>query len=62
MLAPGFKTPRVVHMSAGIERQMGERSVFSVNYVRELGTRSRSALTLITSAIPPSSPTVTVSM
>ncbi|MFZ1917606.1 MAG: carboxypeptidase-like regulatory domain-containing protein [Terriglobales bacterium] len=39
MLAPGFKTPRVVHMSAGLERQMGERSVFSVDYVRELGTQ-----------------------
>ncbi len=39
MLAPGFKTPRVVHMSAGLERQMGERSVFSIDYVRELGTQ-----------------------
>jgi len=39
MLAPGFKTPRVVHMSAGIERQMGERSMFSIDYVRELGTQ-----------------------
>ncbi len=39
MLAPTFKTPRVVHMSAGIERQMGLRSMFSVDYVRELGTQ-----------------------
>lgn len=39
MLAPAFKTPRVVHMSAGLERQMGERSVFSIDYVRELGTQ-----------------------
>ena len=39
MLAPGFKTPRVVHMSAGIERQMGERSMFSIDYVREIGTQ-----------------------
>jgi len=39
MLAPGFKTPRVLHMSAGIERQMGERSMFSINYVREIGTQ-----------------------
>jgi hypothetical protein len=39
MLAPDFKTPRVVHMSAGIERQMGERSMFSVDYIREIGTQ-----------------------
>jgi Carboxypeptidase regulatory-like domain len=39
MLAPGFKTPRVVHMSLGLERQMGERSMFSIDYVRELGTQ-----------------------
>ena len=39
MLAPQFKTPRVIHMSAGIERQMGERSMFSVDYMREIGTQ-----------------------
>jgi len=39
LLAPGFKTPRVVHMSLGIERQMGERSMFSIDYVREIGTQ-----------------------
>ena len=39
MIAPGFKTPRVVHISAGIERQMGQRSMFSVDYVRELGSQ-----------------------
>ena len=39
LLAPGFKTPRVVHMSAGIQHQMGERGMFSVDYVRELGTQ-----------------------
>ncbi len=39
MLAPGFKTPRVVHMSGGIERQIGERSTFSVDYIREIGTQ-----------------------
>ena len=38
MLAPTFRTPRIVHISAGIERQMGVRSMFSVDYVRELGT------------------------
>jgi hypothetical protein len=39
MLAPGFKTPRVLHMSGGIQHQLGERSVFSLDYVRELGTQ-----------------------
>ncbi len=39
MLAPTFKTPRVVHMSIGLERHMGERSMFSIDYVRELGTQ-----------------------
>jgi hypothetical protein len=39
MLAPGFKTPRVVHMSIGLERQMGLRSMFSVDFVREIGTQ-----------------------
>ena len=39
MLAPTHKTPRVVHMSAGLERQMGERSSISIDYVREIGTQ-----------------------
>src|SRR5208337_1182745 len=39
LLAPGFRTPRVIHISGGIERQMGLRSMFSVDYVRELGTQ-----------------------
>lgn len=39
LLAPTYKTPRVVHMSAGLERQMGERSSFSIDYVREIGTQ-----------------------
>ena len=39
MLAPSFRTPRIVHMCAGIERQMGERSMFSVDYMREIGTQ-----------------------
>ena len=39
LLAPGFKTPRIVHMNLGIERQMGERSMFSLDYVREIGTQ-----------------------
>jgi len=39
MLAPGFKTPRVVHMSLGIQHQLGERGVFSADYVREVGTQ-----------------------
>ena len=39
LLAPGYKTPRVVHMSIGIEREMGQRSGFSIDYVREIGTQ-----------------------
>jgi hypothetical protein len=39
LLAPGFKTPRVVHMDFGIQKQIGERGVFSIDYVRELGTQ-----------------------
>lgn len=39
MLAPGFKTPRVIHMSIGLERQISDRTTLSVDYVRELGTQ-----------------------
>ncbi len=39
MLAPGFRTPRVIHISGGIQHQIGERGMFSVNYVREMGTQ-----------------------
>jgi len=39
LLAPGFKTPRVVHISAGIQHQIGERGMFSADYVREIGTQ-----------------------
>jgi hypothetical protein len=39
MLAPNYKTPRIVHMSGGIQRQLGERTVFSADYVREIGTQ-----------------------
>lgn len=39
MLAPGFKTPRIVHMSFGLQHQLGERGMFSVDYVREIGTQ-----------------------
>ncbi len=39
LLAPGFKTPRVSHLSAGIQRQIGERGTFSADYVREIGTQ-----------------------
>ncbi|MGC2246887.1 MAG: carboxypeptidase-like regulatory domain-containing protein [Terriglobales bacterium] len=38
LLAPTFRTPRILHMSGGIERQMGLRSMFSVDYIRDLGT------------------------
>jgi hypothetical protein len=39
LLAPGFKTPRVVHLSAGMQHQLGERGMISVDYVREIGTQ-----------------------
>ncbi len=39
MLAPGFRTPRVVHMNFGLQHQMGERGTFSLDYVREIGTQ-----------------------
>ena len=39
MLAPGFKTPRMVHLSAGIQKQIGERGMFSIDYLREMGTQ-----------------------
>jgi hypothetical protein len=39
LLAPGFKTPRVIHLSAGIQHQLGERGMFSIDYVREIGTQ-----------------------
>jgi hypothetical protein len=39
LLAPGFKTPRVVHMDFGIQHQSGERGMFSIDYVREIGTQ-----------------------
>jgi hypothetical protein len=39
MLAPGFKTPRIVHLSAGYQKQVGERGTFSIDYVREMGTQ-----------------------
>jgi hypothetical protein len=38
-LAPNFRTPRVLHMSAGIQHQMGEHSMFSIDYVRQIGTQ-----------------------
>ncbi len=39
LLAPGYKTPRVVHMDFGVQKQIGERSMFSIDYVREIGTQ-----------------------
>jgi len=39
LLAPGFKTPRVVHIDFGIQHQIGERGTFSADYVREIGTQ-----------------------
>ena len=39
LLAPGYKTPRVAHISFGIQNQIGERGMFSADYVREIGTQ-----------------------
>ena len=39
LLAPGFRTPRVVHIDFGIQHQVGERGLFSFDYVREIGTQ-----------------------
>ncbi len=39
MLAPNFRTPRVLHMSAGIQHQFGEHNVLTVDYVRQIGTQ-----------------------
>ncbi|HSZ63099.1 MAG TPA: carboxypeptidase-like regulatory domain-containing protein [Terriglobales bacterium] len=39
LLAPNFRTPRVIHIAAGIQHQMGERGMFSADYVREIGTQ-----------------------
>jgi hypothetical protein len=39
MLASNFRTPRVVNMSGGIQRQLGERTSFSIDYVRQIGTQ-----------------------
>src|SRR5260370_3539651 len=39
LMAHGYKSPRVVHMDLGIQKQIGERSMFSIDYVREIGTQ-----------------------
>ncbi len=39
LLAPNYRTPRVVHFSAGIQHQLGERGMFAADYVREIGTQ-----------------------
>ena len=39
LLSPGYRTPRVLHLSGGIQHQMGERGMFSIDYLREIGTQ-----------------------
>jgi hypothetical protein len=39
LLAPNFRTPRIIHIAGGIQHQMGERGMFSADYVREIGTQ-----------------------
>ncbi|HKM46390.1 MAG TPA: carboxypeptidase-like regulatory domain-containing protein [Terriglobales bacterium] len=39
LLAPNFKTPRVLHMDVGVQKQIGEHGMFSIDYMREIGTQ-----------------------
>jgi hypothetical protein len=39
LLAPNYKTPRIVHMALGVQHQIGERGSFSADYMREIGTQ-----------------------
>jgi hypothetical protein len=39
LLSPTYKTPRLVHMDFGIQHQMGEHGMFSIDYLREIGTQ-----------------------
>lgn len=39
MLAPNFRTPRTLNLSGGIQHQLGEHSLFSIDYVRQIGTQ-----------------------
>ena len=34
-----FQTPRVVHMDLGMQKQIGEHGMFSIDYMREIGTQ-----------------------
>jgi hypothetical protein len=36
---PVSKRPAVIHVSGGIQHQIGERGMFSADYVREIGTQ-----------------------
>jgi hypothetical protein len=38
-LAPNFRTPRIVTISGGIQHQLGEHTMFSIDYVRQIGTQ-----------------------
>jgi Carboxypeptidase regulatory-like domain len=38
LLAPNFQTPRSVQMNIGFQHQMGQATLFSVDYVRNVGT------------------------
>src|SRR5262249_47561668 len=39
MLAPDYRTPRIVHMNVGVQHQFGERNWLSIDYVRQIGTQ-----------------------
>jgi hypothetical protein len=39
LLAPNFKTPRILHINFGLQHQIGERGVFSIDFVRQVGTQ-----------------------
>jgi hypothetical protein len=38
LLAPNYQTPRSVQMNIGFQKQVGQATVFSVDYVRNVGT------------------------
>ncbi len=39
LLAPSYRTPRIVYTSIGFQHQLGERSVFSIDFMRQIGTQ-----------------------
>jgi Carboxypeptidase regulatory-like domain len=38
LFAPNYRSPRVLHMSAGLQREIHRGQIFSVDFVRDVGT------------------------